>query len=125
MAGDENAQEDLREANAVTDSTDGRLPNWRTGLVSCAPVSQGPPAISIGLAVRNGKSVIGRCIESILSQDFADLELVICDNVSDDGTIAALEDYARSDPRQHRLAAEHEPDTRALPRHVLPLDQRR
>jgi glycosyltransferase involved in cell wall biosynthesis len=43
--------------------------------------------------------VVGRCIESILSQDFTDLELVICDNVSDDGTIALVEDYARSDPR--------------------------
>jgi glycosyltransferase involved in cell wall biosynthesis len=73
--------------------------NWRTALVSCRPVSQGTPAISIGLAVRNGRSVIGRCIESVLSQDVADLELVICDNVSDDGTIGVLEDYARSDRR--------------------------
>ena len=67
--------------------------------VSCPPVSQGSPALSVGLAVRNGKDVVGRCIESVLSQDFADLELVICDNVSDDGTIALLEDYARSDRR--------------------------
>jgi glycosyltransferase involved in cell wall biosynthesis len=53
----------------------------------------------VGLAVRNGMDVVGRCIESVLGQDFTDLELVICDNVSDDGTIALLEDYARSDPR--------------------------
>jgi glycosyltransferase involved in cell wall biosynthesis len=53
----------------------------------------------VGLAVRNGTDVVGRCIESVLSQDFTDLELVICDNVSDDGTIALLEGYARSDPR--------------------------
>jgi glycosyltransferase involved in cell wall biosynthesis len=62
-------------------------------------VSQGTPALSVGLAVRNGVGVVGRCIESILSQDFTDLELVICDNASDDGTIALVEDYARSDPR--------------------------
>jgi glycosyltransferase involved in cell wall biosynthesis len=62
-------------------------------------VSEGSPALSIGLAVRNGTDVVGRCIESVLSQDFTDLELVVCDNVSDDGTIALLEDYARSDPR--------------------------
>jgi glycosyltransferase involved in cell wall biosynthesis len=62
-------------------------------------VSDQPPALSVGLAVRNGKEVVGRCIESVLSQDFTDLELVICDNVSDDGTIGMLEDYARSDPR--------------------------
>jgi glycosyltransferase involved in cell wall biosynthesis len=67
--------------------------------LSCPRVSQSSPALSIGLAVRNGSDVVGRCIESVLSQDFTDLELVICDNVSDDGTVALLEDYARTDPR--------------------------
>jgi glycosyltransferase involved in cell wall biosynthesis len=62
-------------------------------------VSQQSPALSIGLAVRNGGDTVAHCIESVLSQDFADLELVICDNVSDDGTIARVEEYARSDPR--------------------------
>jgi glycosyltransferase involved in cell wall biosynthesis len=62
-------------------------------------MSQDLPALSIGLAVRNGRGIVERCVESILSQDFADLELVICDNASDDGTIGALEDYARADPR--------------------------
>ena len=43
--------------------------------------------------------VVGRCIESIVSQDFTDLELVISDNASDDGTTGLLEEYARADPR--------------------------
>jgi glycosyltransferase involved in cell wall biosynthesis len=62
-------------------------------------VSEGLPALSIGLAVRNGRDVIGRCIESILSQDFTDLELVVCDNASDDGTVTGVEDYAAADRR--------------------------
>jgi glycosyltransferase involved in cell wall biosynthesis len=62
-------------------------------------VSHNSPALSIGLAVRNGGDVIERCVESVLSQEFADLELVICDNVSDDGTIEAIEGYARADRR--------------------------
>jgi len=57
------------------------------------------PIVSIGLAVRNGRQVVGRCIESVLSQDFADLELVVCDNASDDGTIETVEEYARMDRR--------------------------
>lgn len=57
------------------------------------------PPLSIGLAVRNGRQVVGRCIESILSQDFADFELVISDNASDDGTVGMLEEYARADRR--------------------------
>ena len=57
------------------------------------------PILSIGLAVRNCRQVVGRCIESVLSQDFADLELVVCDNASDDGTIETVEEYARMDRR--------------------------
>jgi glycosyltransferase involved in cell wall biosynthesis len=63
------------------------------------PASKDSPALSIGLAVRNGRHFVGRCIESILSQDFTDLELVVSDNASDDGTIETLEEYARADPR--------------------------
>jgi glycosyltransferase involved in cell wall biosynthesis len=57
------------------------------------------PALSIGLAVRNSGHDVERCIDSILSQDFTDFELVICDNASDDGTIEVLRRYAQSDKR--------------------------
>jgi glycosyltransferase involved in cell wall biosynthesis len=62
-------------------------------------VSQDLPTLSIGLAVRNSQNVIRRCIDSILSQDFTDFELVVCDNVSDDGTVGTLEEYAPADRR--------------------------
>ena len=55
-------------------------------------MTEGAPTLSVGLAVRNGVDVVGRCIESIISQDFRDLELVISDNVSDDGTDALVKD---------------------------------
>jgi glycosyltransferase involved in cell wall biosynthesis len=58
-----------------------------------------PPAISVGLAVRNDPQGVRRCIESVLSQDFTDIELVICDNASDDDTVETLEEYAREDRR--------------------------
>ena len=62
-------------------------------------MTERPPTLSVGLAVRNRVDVVGRCIESILSQDFTDLELVISDNASDDGTETLLEEYARADRR--------------------------
>jgi glycosyltransferase involved in cell wall biosynthesis len=62
-------------------------------------VTEKQPPLSIGLAVRNGGRDVERCIDSILSQDFTDFELVICDNASDDGTTETLERYARSDKR--------------------------
>jgi Glycosyl transferase family 2 len=58
-----------------------------------------PAAVSVGLAVRNEASGVRRCIESVLSQDFSDLELVICDNASDDDTVDTLQEYAREDRR--------------------------
>lgn len=62
-------------------------------------MGDGSPALSIGLAVRNGLGVVERCLDSVLRQDFTDLEVVICDNVSDDGTPELLAERARSDPR--------------------------
>jgi glycosyltransferase involved in cell wall biosynthesis len=59
----------------------------------------GVPAVSVGLAVRNDSEGVKRCIESVLSQAFTDIELVICDNASDDATVATLEEYSREDPR--------------------------
>jgi glycosyltransferase involved in cell wall biosynthesis len=69
-------------------------------------VTERPPTVSVGLAVRNGVGVIERCIESVLSQDFTDLELVISDNASDDGTRRLLEEYARADRRIRPMANE-------------------
>jgi glycosyltransferase involved in cell wall biosynthesis len=57
------------------------------------------PALSVGLAVRNEPRAIRRCIESVLTQDFTDLELVICDNASDDETVDTAQEYARDDRR--------------------------
>jgi glycosyltransferase involved in cell wall biosynthesis len=74
-------------------------PVWGRSPWLDAAVSEKVPALSIGLAVRNGRDIVGRCIESVLSQDFTDFELLVRDNASGDGTIAVLEGYARSDPR--------------------------
>lgn len=55
--------------------------------------------MSFGLPIRNGEESIARCIDSILAQDFADFEVVICDNRSTDRTIEILQDYAAKDER--------------------------
>jgi glycosyltransferase involved in cell wall biosynthesis len=59
----------------------------------------GAPLVSVGLAVRNDPERVRRCIESVLAQDMGDLELVISDNASDDGTAETLYEYARADAR--------------------------
>jgi glycosyltransferase involved in cell wall biosynthesis len=57
------------------------------------------PHVSIGLPVYNGERYLARTIESILEQDFTDLELVICDNASTDGTPGICRAFAARDRR--------------------------
>jgi glycosyltransferase involved in cell wall biosynthesis len=59
------------------------------------------PRVSVGLPVYNGERYVGEAIKAVLSQTFSDLELVISDNASTDGTRKICEDFARSDPRVH------------------------
>ncbi len=58
-----------------------------------------PPKVSIGLPVRNGGDLLSLAIQSILAQDFGDIELLISDNASDDATPDTCADYARIDRR--------------------------
>jgi glycosyltransferase involved in cell wall biosynthesis len=57
------------------------------------------PLVSIGVPVFNGEAGIGRALDSLLAQDYADLEIVISDNGSTDATPAICERYARDDSR--------------------------
>jgi glycosyltransferase involved in cell wall biosynthesis len=55
--------------------------------------------VSIGLPVCNGERYLAASLRSLLSQTFTDLEVVICDNASTDGTGDIARDVARRDPR--------------------------
>ncbi len=57
------------------------------------------PKVSIGLPVRNGGDLLSLAIQSILAQDFGDIELLISDNASDDATPDTCAEYARIDRR--------------------------
>jgi glycosyltransferase involved in cell wall biosynthesis len=57
------------------------------------------PLVSILLPVYNGKKFLRECLDSILAQDFANLEILIADDDSSDGSAAMLENYAARDGR--------------------------
>jgi glycosyltransferase involved in cell wall biosynthesis len=57
------------------------------------------PLVSVGLPTYNRADTLHRSIESVLSQDYPNLELVICDNASTDGTQQMCEEYAQRDSR--------------------------
>jgi len=48
------------------------------------------PFFSVVVTTFNRARIVGRCLDSCLSQDFADFELVVVDDGSSDDTVAAL-----------------------------------
>src|SRR5262245_35151443 len=57
------------------------------------------PRVSVGLPVYNGERFVADAIDSILSQDFEDLELIISDNASEDATEEIARAYVEKDAR--------------------------
>ncbi|MEJ7861513.1 MAG: glycosyltransferase [Pyrinomonadaceae bacterium] len=60
---------------------------------------QGIPLVSIGMPVYNGAKFIREALDSLLSQDYSDFELIISDNASTDETAKICEKYAAKDSR--------------------------
>jgi glycosyltransferase involved in cell wall biosynthesis len=60
---------------------------------------QHPPLVSIGVPVYNAERHLARTLDSLLAQTYANLELIVSDNASTDGTQAICEAYARRDSR--------------------------
>ena len=57
------------------------------------------PKVSVGMPVYNGAKYIREALDSLLSQTYADFELIISDNASTDGTQQICEEYACKDSR--------------------------
>lgn len=61
--------------------------------------SEFTPLVTVGLPVYNCEAFVGRSIRSILEQSYRNLELVISDNASTDGTAAICSRWAADDHR--------------------------
>jgi chlorobactene glucosyltransferase len=68
------------------------------------------PMISILVPVRDEEENIGRCIQSLLAQDYPAFEVLALDDNSSDGTFAILEQMARSQPRLKILVGSPPPE---------------
>jgi glycosyltransferase involved in cell wall biosynthesis len=55
--------------------------------------------LSVGLPVYNGLPYLEQSIDSLRRQDLEDLEIIVCDNASTDGTADLVRDLAVADPR--------------------------
>jgi glycosyltransferase involved in cell wall biosynthesis len=72
-----------------------------------------PPEVSVIIPVYNVAPYLRPCLESVLGQTFADLEVICVDDGSSDGSSAILADYAEKDARLKVLAQEHGGQARA------------
>lgn len=64
------------------------------------------PCISVIIPVYNGERYLRPCIDSILGQTFRDMEIILVNDGSTDGSSAILAEYAAKDARVHVI--EHE-----------------
>lgn len=57
------------------------------------------PKVSILIPTYNREILIGECIQSALNQTYIDIEVIVVDNASTDGTWNICQEYAALDPR--------------------------
>ena len=57
------------------------------------------PTISVICPVYNTEKVLGKCIHSIIEQDFKDIEIILVNDGSTDGSLKICQQYAQKDNR--------------------------
>ena len=62
-----------------------------------------PDLATVVIPARNEEDFIGPCLDSVLEQDYRNLEVLVVDGMSSDGTAARVADYAARDPRVRLL----------------------
>lgn len=65
------------------------------------------PCVSIIIPLYNAESTLRRCVESVLSQEYADFELILADDGSRDGSGALCDAFALADNRVRVLHKEN------------------
>ncbi len=81
------------------------------------------PKLSIIIPVHNEEPSLRRCIDSILSQSFQDLEIICVDDASSDSSADILQYYVDHEPRVHATSFERRLGT-VLARKLALLDAR-
>ncbi len=65
------------------------------------------PRLSVVIPVYNVEKYLARCLESVLSQEVRDMEILCVDDGSTDGSLEILKDYAARDSRVRVVAQEN------------------
>lgn len=57
------------------------------------------PKVTILVSVYNAEQYVGKCLDSLLAQTLADIQVICVDDASTDGSLQTLNDYASRDNR--------------------------
>jgi len=79
-------------------------------LDSAPRVTSDFPSVSIILPARNEERYIERCLQSLVSQDYPNFEIIAINDSSTDGTEAVMLRFAANDPRVIYVKAREKPD---------------
>ena len=68
------------------------------------------PKVSIILPARNEEEFIGKCLDSLIKQDYENYEIVVIDDSSVDATGEIISEYAKRDSKIIPVSARPKPD---------------
>jgi len=72
--------------------------------------SKSSPKVSIILPARNEEEFIGKCLDSLIKQDYENYEIVVIDDSSDDATGEIISEYAKRDSKIIPVSARPKPE---------------
>ena len=68
------------------------------------------PKVSIILPARNEEKFIGKCLDSLLNQEYPNYEIIVIDDSSEDSTGKIIEEYAKKNSKIIHVTARPKPD---------------
>jgi chlorobactene glucosyltransferase len=72
--------------------------------------SKTTPKVSIILPARNEEEFIGKCLDSLIKQDYQNYEIIVIDDSSDDSTGKIISEYAKRDSKIIPITARPKPE---------------
>lgn len=74
-------------------------PTLYDGFSAAAPGQHGGPLVSVLVAAHDARATLPTALRSLQAQSWRDLEILVIDDASSDGTAALARSFARDDPR--------------------------
>ncbi len=72
--------------------------------------SKSSPKVSIILPARNEEEFIGKCLDSLMKQDYENYEIIVINDSSDDATGEIISEYAKRDSKIIPVSARPKPE---------------